>query len=311
VSIEPIYLSIDKLFHSAFVFRVPKYQRNYAWDEEQINDFLEDLMKCYESAKSGNRRHHFFGGIVSIEKSVTGSSRSDCEIVDGQQRLATFIILMSRVIKICEELQREATASNDHDNKDLAQSRIPRLQETYLIFKDEINRKPITLDKVELSGPDQRFFKDLLYNVTPPPVPNRESHNRLLDAFERLEKNLRDILSTKSSIGDRLDILKAIEDILIEDFTVIHITTESKGEAYRLFQVLNNRGMSLTAGDLLRSSTLELLDNPTFTNQQDSAEATWDNILSPQPEITEAFLRTYFSSVHGKRPSRVKLQIKE
>ena len=66
-----------------------------------------------------------------------------------------------------------------------------------------------------------------------------------------------------------------MEDILIEDFTVIHISTDSKTEAYRLFQVLNDRGISLTDGDLLRARTLELLDNGAFETQQTTAETEW------------------------------------
>lgn len=305
MGIEPSYLSVARLFQSPYVFRVPKYQRNYAWDEEQIDDFLDDLQKCHESRTSGGRRNHFFGGIVSIAKTVPGSSRFDCEIVDGQQRLATFIILMSRVIKLCEELSREAASANDTDNENLAMHRIDRLKNTYLKFEDEINRRAVTLDKIELSAPDNQFFKDLIYSLSP--SPSRDSHRRLEDAFTRIENKISEIVNNVSTISDKLDVLKSIEDIVVEDFTVIYISTDSKGEAYRLFQVLNNRGISLTEGDLLRARTLELLDNPSFSNQQATAENIWDKILSDPPELTEAFLRSYYASVRGKRPSKSRL----
>ena len=222
--IEPRYLSITRLFQEPFTFRVPKYQRNYAWSEEQIDDFLDDLTKCYNNAASGNRRHHFFGGVVSIAKSVPGSSRSDCEIVDGQQRLATFIILMSRVIKLCEELSREAASASDQENETLATHRINRLKNIYLKFEDEINRRAVTLDKIELSSPDNQFFKDLLYGLSP--TPSRDSHHRLKDAFTKLEDKLR-VVNQKPSLGDKLDALKDIEDILAEDL-VIHISTDTR-----------------------------------------------------------------------------------
>lgn len=301
MAIEPKYLSITRLFQQPYTFRVPKYQRNYAWSEEQISDFLDDLQKCYDAARSGTRRHHFFGGMVSIAKTVTGSSRLDCEIVDGQQRAATFIILMSRVITVCEELSREAGSASDRENEELATHRINRLKNTFIKFEDEVNRRPVTLDKIELSEPDNQFLKDLIYNLSPTPV--RDSHHRLKEAFDSIEAKVRELINTGASVGDKLDILKQIEDILTEDFTIIHISTDSKGEAYRLFQVLNNRGLTLSEGDLLRARTMELLDNSNYSALQSTAESIWNKILSDPPQLTESFLRSYYSSVRGKRPS--------
>jgi hypothetical protein len=298
--IEPRHLSIARLFGEPHTFTVPKYQRSYAWDEEQVDDFLDDLQKCYDAALNGERRHHFFGGVVSIARSVTGSSRAECEVVDGQQRLATFIILMSIVVKICKKLSLEATASGDMQNKTLADHRDNRLKKTYLIFEDEVNRQPINVDKITLSNADNQFFKDMIYNQSPSAT--RDSHKRLDRTFGKIEKKIDGLINGVASISDKLDILKNIEDILIDDFTVIHIRTDSKPEAYRLFQVLNDRGISLTEGDLLRARTLELLDNSSFLTQQTTAETTWDRILSNSPKTTEEFLRTYYSSVHGRRP---------
>jgi len=303
MAIEPRYISITRLFQSPYTFRVPKYQRNYSWSEEQIDDFLDDLQKCYVAARTNIRRHHFFGGVVSIAKTVTGSSRSECEIVDGQQRLATFAILMSRVITICEGLLREAEAINDQTNMDLATHRINRLKNIFLKLDDEVNMQPVSLDKLELSAPDNQFFKDLIHNIAPIPNPSRESQLRLKDAFSTIETKLREIVGTGATIRDKLEILKQIEDVITEDFTIIYISTDTKSEAYRLFQVLNNRGMSLTEGDLLRARTLELLDSPPYATLQSSAEETWNKILCDPPQATEAFFRSYYASVRGKRPS--------
>ena len=45
--ISPEYLSIGRLFQSNFIFSVPKYQRGYAWGDTEVEDFLNDLWKCY------------------------------------------------------------------------------------------------------------------------------------------------------------------------------------------------------------------------------------------------------------------------
>lgn len=304
MAINPQYTTIGKLFSNRYSFFVPKYQRNYAWEEEQVGDFLDDLQKCYDAADTA-RRQHFFGGTVSVTQQVRGSTRLDLQVVDGQQRLATSVLLMAQVIERYKRLMDDATRNNDSANKDLAERRIHLLEEAYIEFADEEDQAPATLDKLRLSGPDHQFFQDLIRNCSP--VVQRESHRRLQDAYVAMDKKLRELVDRQPVIIDKLRALKKIEDVMVEDFSLIHITTDNRTDAYRLFQVLNDRGMSLTEGDLLRATTLELLGDSRWRAQQESAEKLWDQILSGAPTATEAFLRAYYSSVCGKRPSKTTL----
>jgi len=305
MAINPQYTTIGRLFSNRYSFLVPKYQRNYAWEEEQVGDFLDDLQKCYYAAERG-RRQHFFGGTVSVTQQVRGSPRQDLQVVDGQQRLATSVLLMAQVIRRYELFMNEAEQSNDMTNKDLAERRIHLLEEAYVEFADEEDQAPATLDKMKLSGPDNQFFQDLIRNRNPNSS-QRESHKRLEDAYKAMDKKLGALVDGQPTISDKLRALKRIEDVMVEDFSLIHITTDNKTDAYRLFQVLNDRGMSLTEGDLLRATTLELLGDPRWRTHQESAEKLWDQILSGAPNTTEAFLRAYYSSVCGKRPGKTTL----
>ena len=98
--IEPRYMAIGRLFHENFIFRVPKYQRGYAWGDSEVEDFLNDLWKCYSSRSAGRQRHHLFGGVVSAEGPSPGSARRLCELIDGQQRIATFVIFVTQLVLI-------------------------------------------------------------------------------------------------------------------------------------------------------------------------------------------------------------------
>jgi hypothetical protein len=305
MKIEPNYITVGRLFLENFIFRVPKYQRGYAWSDSHLEDFLSDLGKCYTARSEGNKRHHLFGGIVSAEGPSPGASRRLCDLIDGQQRLATFIILVFHLITSYTDISANAADSGDTDSQTLADSRARRLMDKYLEYEHEINRQPVKIERFELSSRDQQFFKDTLTGSSP--APSRDSHDKLKYAFKVIGDKIKEIITPLPTIAEKLDALKRFEEVLDEDCTVIHIVTDSKREAYRLFQVLNDRGTSLTEGDLLRARTLELLAPTEFAEQQKAAEDAWDKIQTDLPEFTRDFLMWFYASVAGKRPTKSSL----
>ena len=78
--------------------------------------------------------------------------------------------------------------------------------------------------------------------------------------------------------------------------------TENREDAFRLFQVINDRGTNLTDGDLLRAKTLELLEG--YSKEQGSVERLWDNILSDSPTDTTDYLNWIYDSYQGNRPKQ-------
>jgi hypothetical protein len=299
--ISPEYVTIGELFQLNYIFRVPKYQRGYAWGDSQVDDFLSDLWKVYTDRVAGQPRHHLFGGVLSAEGESPGSARRRCELIDGQQRLATFIIFVSHLVKAYEGL---STGSNQV-NSQLASSRAARLTNKYLEYDHEVNRKPVREDRFKLSDRDQQFFKDLTSENSP--VPTRDSHEKLQYAFNTIGDRLQQELARNHTVRKKLDVLEKFENALDEDCTLIHILTDSREEAYRLFQVLNDRGMSLTEGDLLRARTLEMLSASDFREQQQTVESSWNDILIDPPEFTKDFLMWFYASVKGKRPMKTAL----
>lgn len=94
--------SIKALFEQKQTFIVPKYQRGYAWDDEAISDFIEDISECFKARQAGTEKHHFFGGVVTVRKEASGSTRDNYEIIDGQQRLASFVLLAGSIVRHIE-----------------------------------------------------------------------------------------------------------------------------------------------------------------------------------------------------------------
>jgi hypothetical protein len=301
MEINPIYAAVGSFFKRDPIFFVPRYQRSYSWDQLEIDDFIRDLKNCYKNRSIvGKQTNHFFGGIVSVKRDFEGVvDQHDYEIVDGQQRLATFVLLVSGIIEIYEELYKEAGEISDYENENLIKKRIEKLTSRFIEFDIEVHRKIKSQEVITLSKIDEQYFRDVIRYKKPNPL--LESHKRILAAFVKIQDTVRELTQTSgSSLSDRSDNLNTIDHILSEDFSLINMVTYSPKEAYRLFQVLNNRGKNLTEGDLLRARTLEKLER--YSQIQKSAETLWEGILVGKSEEVSIILNAIFSSHKGNEP---------
>nr|WP_315239979.1 DUF262 domain-containing HNH endonuclease family protein [uncultured Flavobacterium sp.] len=296
--VEPEYAAVGTFFTNNPMFRVPKYQRSYAWEIYEVDDYVKDLSTCYEKRKAGTPINHFFGGMVSVEKSVVGVVRQhEYELVDGQQRLSTFVLTIGALISVYKEILVEAVNLADTVNETIINRRIDRLTKRFIEFEQEVNRETINVDALIMSTADEQFFKDIIRQNNP--TSSRVSHDRIEFAYKKLREKILSTISTASTLIEKIDNLEIFEHIIDDDFSMIHIITYDKKEAYKLFQVLNDRGKSLTEGDLLRAKTLEILES--YTAKQDSAERLWDDILKDPPKIIDNYLRWIYSSHKGSR----------
>jgi len=300
MQVNPVYTAVGKNFLNQPLFRVPKYQRGYAWEKEEIDDFLGDLEKIFNARKNGTPKNHFLGGIVSVQHQIPGTvSQFEYELVDGQQRVATFVLLATAIIRNYEKILDLARKKGDLSNQLITEKRIAKLVPRYIEFEQETNRFSSTQSVLKLSKADDLFFLELIRNKKP--VISRDSHKRLQDAFTKISKKV-EILTEDKDIGTYLDNLEILEQNIDDDFSLLHVITKDRKEAYTLFQVLNDRGKSLTEGDLLRAKTLEMLEG--HQQQQGSVEAYWDNILSDPPRETEDLLRAIYASYKEERPGQ-------
>ena len=165
--------SLQDLFHNQ-IFKVPDYQRGYAWEEQQVGEFLDDLELL------DSERFHYTGTVVLFErpdarhlKDNEGNSYVETEIVDGQQRLTTIVLLLNEMSK----------ALNAYDEgTDLANGIRKRFVET-------IDRDRQPLHKLTLSDDTDYFFKNSVLS-------NGSVESRPVMAAQRLEDARRQIADT-------------------------------------------------------------------------------------------------------------------
>ncbi|MCA9486958.1 MAG: DUF262 domain-containing protein, partial [Nanoarchaeota archaeon] len=304
--------SVQNLFEKHATFQVPKYQREYAWDESAIDDFIQDISKCLLSRKTGGKRSHFFGGVVTTKVDIPPSSRQNFEVIDGQQRLASFTMLVAAVIQCAErrvsELSKKAALSNaEKKAKKYFEDTVKDLKSKYLLYRDSINLEYVDVSRLKLSNADDAYFQDLINEKNP--EAKRDSHKRIFEAWTRLNNFVE---SEVIASGDPLEQAQCmgllVSGVLAEDCTIIFMWSDERTEAFQIFQVLNDRGVNLTDGDLLRAKTMELLDTKAHKKIQEAVSLLWDEILSYPPKDIDDYLRWYFSSVEETRPNSANLE---
>lgn len=301
MEVKPQYSPVGEFFKYQPVYRVPAYQRTYSWEQMEIEDFIRDLNVCYDKRKFSNDPIvHFFGQIVCIEGELTGPDHLKYyELVDGQQRIATFILLVTAVINVYKNIISDEIGNNItlNNEKGILEGRIRVLTQRYLIFQKEIDVSFQDINVLELSNRDRTFFQSFLNKIDT--VAERESHKLIKSAYELIHNKVKD-LTYNGNLKDWIGNLKMIEQILETDFCILNMITNDRKAAFKLFQVLNNRGKNLTEGDLLRAECLRMLEP--HNNEQIIVEIAWDNILTDSPAKTEEFLRAIYGSYTGIKP---------
>jgi hypothetical protein len=216
-------------------YRVPPYQRDYSWEEEQWEDLWNDL----EELRPHPEERHYMGALV-----VEGQSDREFLVIDGQQRLATISIL---VLAAIDKLQRLADAGVTPDEN---RERALALRSRYIGEKDPASL--IESSKLFLNHTDDAFYQDYLVQIRPPLNPRGlPKSNRLLwECFSYFRKRL-DEVGDFSSKGEL--VAQMVTETVGRQLLFILITVDDDLNAYTVFETLNARGLELSTTDLLKN----------------------------------------------------------
>ncbi len=245
-------------------YQIPDYQRPYQWTEENCEKLLDDLFFNYED----DRESDYFCGSLVLVKSDPNSKTETYDIVDGQQRLSTFILLT----KVLADLYNDCLL----DPKNL--KNLERLQEGWKDRHSE--RKRLSFNTIGSNAEDD--FQDALDFFDDSHHVNKNDKNNYL-------KNavcLKDYLKEKEieSIG------KFIKWLYF-NVKFITIICPNIDKALRIFNVLNARGLPLNATDIFKG---ELLKELAKEEDQKKLVSRW-NALSQKYSDNDLTMETLFS----------------
>ncbi|MCR4509199.1 DUF262 domain-containing HNH endonuclease family protein [Pseudomonas sp. 32.2.56] len=296
MNIKPVHAAVGDVFGDKTIFSVPKYQRGYAWDSDSVQDFISDVDICYRSRLNGAHREHFLGGILSVKSDVEGVANAvHYQLVDGQQRITTIVLFAYALMEVFGELVEYL--KDDPELRRRVEHYVNSLKISFVSHEQVVNRVVANANVLTLSRKDEGYFRELLGGHDP--ESEIDSHEKLSSARSRILKYLNSVQVQAGEFAEQVDALEQVHDVLLSDFSLLHMVAENKPDAYRLFQVINDRGVSLTDGDLLRVKTLELLEG--YGDEQLAAEKIWDDILSDKPNKTYDFLQWIYESHAYKR----------
>ena len=227
--------NLMELLSNGRVYRVPQYQRDYSWEEEQWDDLWNDILELRSRADE----RHYMGALV-----VEAKSDREFQIIDGQQRLATLSILALAVI---DKLGKIAVAGIEPEaNRERALS----LRTRFLGEKDPASL--VESSKLFLNETDNALYQDYLVQLRAPLNPRRlPKSNRLLwDCFRYFSTRLEKIAEFENN-GTALASL--LSEVVARQLLFILITVEDELNAYTVFETLNARGLELSSTDLLKN----------------------------------------------------------
>jgi hypothetical protein len=297
VQVSPQTRSLGRICKDEQSLRIPRHQRSYAWTADQVEEFAADLQGLATDLADGKPDpQHFFGGIVLVRT----SDQMGWDIIDGQQRITTFALTLAVLQSAFEQVALIAAGEGDEASKKGGEHYAERLRDEFLWTRevDPLTGETKIEARVVPNEKDVKAFEAILAGKSLPA--ERESQKLLVEARDQLESQLTaPLLSASRNAKEILRALVALQYALLKCCIVIQLSAMDPGAAYRLFMVLNDRGLDLSEGDLLRAITLEALDS--FPDQQRQAAEHWDQMLGEPADDVKAFLRSYYPSVYGDR----------
>ncbi len=255
-------VSLDELFHKR-LFRVPDYQRGYSWEHQQVREFLEDLDLLPD------HRYHYTGTIVLHEHrsheqrmDVDGNAYALVDVVDGQQRLTTIVLLLDGI--------RRSLFSQSDMGKGLSQG----IKRNFVSAQDESG---LPLFKLSLNTDTDHFFKDSILSEQPGVEgPQITSERRLADAKHQISRYLEGKVA--GSAGQEW--LKTQYKKLATQLRFTLYEVEDDAEVGIIFEVMNDRGKPLTNLEKVKNYLLYISTSLAVPNDlSSSVNSAWAEIL--------------------------------
>lgn len=273
-------LSVGECIARCRGIRVPEYQRSYAWTEDEVLQLWQDVRDSMDN----KRPEYFIGPVV-----VKGKDTLEVEVIDGQQRLTTIMIMLNA-------LRLEFRKHGDAERADLIGSQyfvgkkdIKTLQTSYKFAMNDENGtcfreylgKEVSIDVITKAAED---------------LPKGRSNRLLLGA---MTSSYEQLLEYQGSAYNSARLIELYEYVT-ENIKILVLSVEDEADAYTIFETLNDRGRSL--------DTLDLLKNHLFARAKSylpDVRSHWqslrENLLEVDPK--NRFLHHYWTSEHGRTSS--------
>lgn len=258
------------LSSSRSVIRIPKYQRPYAWTNEQVAEFWSDIITEDQA--------YFLGSFI-FNKEYEDNGFID--VIDGQQRILTSTIFISALRNIAKILGDDKLADLIHRH--------------YIIYEDD---EGAWTNRVLPGESTEKFFCEAIqkpYVNVQDLVTNKKEHQRIKSNYTYLYDKISELLGTIVTKEDKFKKIKELRNKLGE-LIVIDIQIYDEEIAYEIFETVNARGVELSVSDLLKNLIFSKIKKK---KERDIAKNYWKSIENNIEETgvdLKKFIRYFWMS---------------
>lgn len=270
---------VSQLFdiEAGVVYAIPRYQREYTWGKNQWENLFDDVLE--------NDPSYFLGSIICINQSTDVLSVQKLELVDGQQRLTTLSLLFAAVY--------HALKSHETDLDDEQRVELINLKRKLVLKKgdDQIRLVPQIQNN---NNQDYRAVLAEIGVISECDVPAYAGNRKIFRAYRYFQDRIDEMANGRSNrLGTIMEFLDKVSHACL-----VKIEVASHADAYTLFESLNNRGMPLTAIDLIKNKLLARLES-IEPGKVDHYFGHWSRLLGYLGDdyaIQERFFRQYYNA---------------
>lgn len=227
----PLY----KVFSDDFLFTIPSVQRPYSWTSDQAGDLLDDLLDYIDHQSitkddfSKIDEPYFLGSIVLVKK-----GENLYEVLDGQQRLTTLTILLAVL--------------RDYLGGEYAKTIKPMIAQEGNMFLQTKDQYRLELRKI-----DQSFFQHYIQEEGAT-TKLKENTPVKTDSQKRIQENALYFINRLNTIDPEL--VKTLPGVIYGLCYLVVVSTPNFDSAFRIFTVLNDRGLDLMPSDIFKARAL-------------------------------------------------------
>ena len=258
-------LNIITLFNDQKIYTVPLFQRSYSWSIEQIEEFYSDIIYYSETVEE---KEYFLGTMVFSPH----SDENKLVILDGQQRFASIFVFLAAI--------RDCLAKQKSSNFE------EWIEDINRVLYRRITPSKEKSAKLELNKEDNQYFSDLIFNGVLTKS-KKHSHLRLKENYDFL---LAKINKGLEAVGEKF--IQKIMEVVFKKISIIKIDVNDEINANLLFETLNDRGLDLSAADLIKNYIYSL-----SINNLEQISANWERMNDQIGENNiSRYLRHYWIS---------------
>lgn len=270
---------ISQLFDidAGFIYVIPLYQREYTWGATQWESLFDDIEE--------NDPGYFLGSIICINQTTDAFEVQKLELVDGQQRLTTLSLLFAALYGT---LKAHENALNEDQLGELISLK------RKLVLKKGVDQLRLLPQKQNNNQNDFRAILSEIGVISQVDTPRFAGNRRIFKAYRYFQDRIQKLLETQ---GTPVEIIMAFLEKLSQA-SLVKIEVGSHADAYKLFESLNNRGIPLTAIDLIKNKLLAQLET-TEPGMVEHYFKVWNKLLDflgDDYSVQERFFRHYYNA---------------